>query len=107
MEEKETVMSEEEYILSHGGDAVIGNGIFLQSHIGRNGESVAELERRLDDILPERARLRREYGEKIRNGEIRDYTIEEKLKAAARGHEDNEATWAARRCCEKRGIRWN
>lgn len=100
------VMSEQEYVLSHGGDEIIGQGIFIQSHISRHGEGTVDLMKCIDKIMPVNSRLRREYWRLVSEGAVRPYTQAEILKMQAGGHEDNEATWAARRCCEKRGIAW-
>lgn len=52
------------------------------------------------------SRLRAEYRAKVAAGEIEAPTLEDQLVEMANGHEDNEATHAARRCCAKRGINW-
>ena len=56
------------------------------------------------EYLQRRAELRKEYKEKIANGEIEEYTIVEKLIISANGHDDLEQTQAARRVLAKRGI---
>jgi len=47
-----------------------------------------------------------EYYEKIAKGEIRRKTVLERRIEIANGHEDNEATQAARRKLIKDGIAW-
>lgn len=47
-----------------------------------------------------------EYNRLLEEGKIQSPTKEERLLKVARGHEDNEATHAARRALEKRGIDW-
>lgn len=100
------MISEEEYILQNGGDEIIGMGIFVQSHISRHGESTRDLNKMMETVCAVNHSLRQEYRSKLLNGDLRDYTVVEKLVAAARGHEDNASTHAARRCCEKRGLTW-
>lgn len=56
------------------------------------------------EYLEKRAELRKEYKEKIANGEIAEYTIIEKLIISATGHPDLEQTQAAQRALKKRGI---
>ncbi|MDO4591027.1 MAG: hypothetical protein Q4B35_06510 [Slackia sp.] len=49
---------------------------------------------------------RAEYARKVASGELRQPTAVEQMMKAAKGHEDNAATQAARRALEKRGYDW-
>ncbi len=53
----------------------------------------------------QRAKLRREYRDKLARGEIRSPSREETLRRIAEGHSDNESVRAARRLLEKRAAR--
>lgn len=97
-------MTEDQYVLNNGGDDIIGQSIFIQSHIARNDAPIEELNKKLGEICDKNNLLRAEFREKVESGEIHEDTIPEKLLSAARGHEDNEATHAARRCLQKRKI---
>lgn len=99
-------MTEDLFLASHGGGCVIGISIYLQSHISRRDEVENELYRVINPLCETNHRLRQEYRAKVESGEIVPSTISEQLIAAANGHEDNEATHAARRCCIKRGLKW-
>jgi hypothetical protein len=54
----------------------------------------------------ERIELRKEYQSQVRHGLIQVPSRNELLIAKARGHEDLNATHAARRLLEKQGIDW-
>jgi hypothetical protein len=56
------------------------------------------------EYLQKREELRKEYKEKLKRGEIQEYTIIEKLIISANGHPDLEQTQAAKRVLRKRGI---
>lgn len=53
-----------------------------------------------------REAARAEYARKVADGELRQPTAVEQMMKAARGHEDNESTQAARRALKKRGYDW-
>ncbi len=57
-------------------------------------------------LIIRREELRKEYFQKIENGEFRQPTRNERLIATANGHIDNECTIAARRLLNKKGIDW-
>lgn len=103
-------ITEEQYVLQHDGDVIVGTSCSMQSVHCRTMEQAAqmseELRVRMMDISATNSRLRAEYRAKVSSGEIEPPTIEERLVEQANGHEDNEATHAARRCCAKRGINW-
>lgn len=61
--------------------------------------------KKLGEIIKINHKLRIEFREKVAAGVIIKETVIDSLIAAAHGHEDNEATWAARRCLKKRGIK--
>jgi hypothetical protein len=58
-------------------------------------------------LIELRDRLREEFDSLVANGEIREPSPLESLKARANGHPDNQSTQAARRLLVKRGIDWN
>lgn len=100
-------MTEEQYVLMNGGDAIIGQSIIYQSSHARRSVDVADIEdfnKKLGEIVETNHKLRAEFRDKVALGEIHKDTVQEELMNSARGHEDNEATWAARRCLKKRGI---
>lgn len=66
-------------------------------------DAQSEKDRRL---ITKRAELREEYCRKVKNGELRTPTRNEKLIATANGNPDNECTIAARRLLEKKGVEW-
>lgn len=94
----------DEYVAVHGAGNLIGTSTLVQSHMDRRGEGTEEVLRRLKiaESLNEKARL--QMKQELNAGSIRFMTITERLRVIARGHEDNEATHAARRCLIKRGI---
>lgn len=59
-----------------------------------------------DEYQAKREQARREYRELVKQGKLRDKTRTERIIDAARGHEDNESTQAARRLAKKYGIKW-
>ena len=59
-----------------------------------------------DEYQTKREQARREYRELVKQGKLRDKTRTERIIDAARGHEDNESTQAARRLAKKYGIKW-
>ena len=103
-------ITEDQYVLQHGGDVIIGTSCSMQSVHCRTMEQAVQmsddLRRRLQTISAINSRLRAEYRAMVASGEIEAPTQEEQLIEVANGHEDNEATHAARRCCAKRGINW-
>ena len=102
--------TEEEYLCVHGaapdwGDA--GNHS-PRAHI--SGRANRAISKRMIDLahalMIRRAELREQYRKELAEGTIREPTaIEHRIKTA-RGHPDNEATMAARRLLERRGIEW-
>lgn len=57
-------------------------------------------------LIIRREELRKEYWQKVENGELRPQTRNEKLIATANGCPDNECVIAARRLLDKKGIDW-
>lgn len=101
-------MTEEQYVLMNGGDDIIGQSIIYQSSHERRSVDLKDSEvfnKRLGEIVRINHKLRVEFRKKVASGEIHEDTVVERLIASARGHEDNEATWAARRCLQKRRIK--
>ena len=66
-------------------------------------DAQAEKDRKL---IIKRDELRKEYWQKVENGELRPQTRNEKLIATANGQIENECTIAARRLLSKKGIDW-
>ena len=100
-------MTEEQYVLMNGGDAIIGQSIIYQSSHASRSVDVKDIEdfnKRLGEIVGINHKLRVEFRKKVASEEIHEDTVVERLIASAHGHEDNEATWAARRCLQKRRI---
>lgn len=100
-------MNEEQYVLMNGGDDIIGQSIIYQSsHASRNTDlqDIEKFNKMLGEIVETNHKLRIEFRKKVDSGEIYKDTVVDRLIASARGHEDNEATWAARRCLLKRRI---
>lgn len=103
-------MTEEEYILTHGGDDIIGQSIIYQSSHERMSAAEKDIDafnKELGKIVETNTRLRTEFREKVAQGEIHKDTPVEILLRASVGHEDNEATHAARRALRKRGIKYD
>jgi hypothetical protein len=104
-------MSEEEYLASKGasrsgmGEAALhkNKGNLSDKQWKKIVATQAEKDRK---IIEKRDKLRKEYKEKVDKGEITPPTRIESLIRTAQGHEDNEATKAARRLLEKKGIDW-
>lgn len=99
-------MTEEQYVLMNGGDAIIGQSIIYQSSHASRSVDVKDIEgfnKKLGEIVETNQKLRAEFRDKVALGEIHKDTAQEQLMAAAHGHEDNEATWAARRCLKREG----
>lgn len=65
------------------------------------------LNKHLGMIVERNYTLRQEFRQKVADGLIHKDTIIESLLRAANGHEDNEATHAARRALKKRGISYD
>ena len=59
-----------------------------------------------DEYAARRSAKIAEYNEKLASGEIRKKTVLEQRIESAKGSEDNESTWAARRRLAKDGIEW-
>lgn len=105
------VMDEETYLSISGASRQdIGDSAFHKnkgSHSDKSWSKMidrqAEKDRRL---IIRREELREEYWRKVKNGEIRELTRNEKLIATANGQIENECTIAARRLLDKKGIDW-
>ena len=106
------VMSEEDYLSSHGfGMEALGEFAF---HSGREGTSrqtwkrllkiQQERDRQWED---ERKRLRKEYWTKVKNGEFRPPSRIERLIQIANGHPDNRSVQAAIRLLLNYGLKYD
>lgn len=105
------VMDEETYLSIKGASRQdIGDSAFHKNK-GNNSDKTwskmidaqAEKDRKL---INRREELREEYWQKVKNGELRQLTRNERLIATANGCPDNECVIAARRLLEKKGIDW-
>lgn len=105
------VMDEETYLSISGASRQdIGDSAFHKNK-GNNSDkswskmidAQSEKDRRL---IIKRDELRKEYQKKMKNGELREPTRNEKLISTANGNIDNECTIAARRLLDKKGIDW-
>lgn len=105
------VMDEETYLSIKGASRQdIGDSAFHKNK-GNNSDKAwskminaqAEKDRKL---IIKREELRKEYRQKIKDGELREPTRNEKLIATANGRIENECTMAARRLLIKKGIDW-
>jgi len=104
-------IDEEIYLSINGASRLnIGDSAFHKNK-GNNSDKTwskmidaqAEKDRRL---IAKREELRKEYWQKVENGELRELTRNERLIATANGCPDNECVIAARRLLEKKGIDW-
>ncbi len=105
------VIEEEIYLSINGASRQdIGDSAFHKNK-GNNSNKTwskmvnaqAEKDRKL---IIKREELRKEYWQKVENGELRPPTRNEKLISTANGNPDNECVIAARRLLEKKGIDW-
>lgn len=108
---KISIMEEETYLSINGASRQdIGDSAFHKNK-GNNSDKTwskmvnaqAEKDRKL---IIRREELRKEYWQKVENGEFRPPTRNEKLILTANGNPDNECVIAARRLLGKKGIDW-
>ena len=106
MTNKIQVIDEETYLAIHGaGRGEIGESALHMNRTKSENtwkkyvEAQAEKDR---EILAKRSKLRKEYQEKVKNGELRPPTRLESLIATAKGHPDNQAVQASRRILKRR-----
>lgn len=81
------------------------NNMLVTSQRGRK-KFQKEIIKAENEYQNKREQARKEYKELVKQGKLRDKTRKERIIEAARGHEDNESTWAARRLAKKYGIKW-
>lgn len=101
-------MTEREYLGLKGvGDISSGytidkltNNMLVTSQRGRK-KFQREIVKAEDEYQTKREQARKEYRDLVKQGKLRDKTKEERIIDAARGHEDNASTWAARRIANK------
>lgn len=105
------IISEEEYLLQRGFGALSDYGMDHEKL--PHGETRRQKEKRLktakkaiDAFYEGKKAARKEYQEKVKQGEIRPPTVIESAIQAANGPEESEQTQAARRYLKKRGIYW-
>lgn len=97
-------LTEEEYLNKYGATFMAGSESALHHNIkdDKNKQKHIEISsERMKDNNKKREELREEYKKKIESGEIRKPTRREELERIASGHEDNEATQAAKRLLAK------
>lgn len=112
-------MTEEEYLASKGLGSPMSDYMLDKMRIphGETARQMAkrkqEAERAMEEHAAQKEAARKEYREKIANGELREPTKEEAeqkridaLVKTANGHDDNPSVQAARRVLDKRGIEW-
>lgn len=112
-------MTEEEYLASKGLGSPMSDYMIDKMRIphGETARQMAkrkqEAERAMEEHAAQKETARKEYREKIANGELREPTKEEAeqkridaLVKTANGHDDNPSVQAARRVLDKRGIEW-
>ncbi len=103
------VIDEEDYLAQHGAHFNFGEPALHcnRSISERSWKSAVKRQSQKDnDLSQKREELRKEYAEKVNLGEIRPRTRIEKLLDVANGHEDLQATHAARRLLAKQNIKW-
>ena len=113
------VMTEEDYLASKGLNTNVTDYTLDKLRIphSETARQQAQREREAEqaraDFDRQKEEARKEYREKIANGELREPTQQEvkereiaKLIKTANGHEDNPGVQAARRVLDKRGIDW-
>lgn len=105
-------MTEKEYLGLKGvGDISSGytldklrNNSLVTSQRGRK-KFRKEIINAENEYQAKREQARKEYRDLVKQGKLRDKTRTERIIDAARGHEDNESTQAARRLAKKYGIK--
>ena len=108
---EQSVMTEEEYLSSKGysfmgyAEPSLHNSSQHDSKTGRN-QQVKMVQEKAAEYDNKRAKLRKEYQEKLKNGEIRKPTLMEKRLKTAQGLDDRADVQAARRLLNKLGIDW-
>ena len=105
------VMDEETYLSISGASRQdIGDSAFHKNkgnHSNKTWSKMIDTQSEKDrKLIIRREELRKEYFQKIENGEFRQPTRNERLIATANGHIDNECTIAARKLLSKKGIDW-
>jgi len=108
---KPKIMTEETYLAINGssrGD--IGESALHHNrakHSDRTWNRMVDAQAKKDHgVIIRRGQLRIEYAEKVASGELRPPTRLESLMDTANGHEDNQATQAARRLLKRKGYDW-
>lgn len=104
-------MDEETYLSINGASRQdIGDSAFHKNkgnHSNKTWSKMIDAQSEKDrKLINRREELRKEYWQKVKNGELRPLTRNEKLIATANGSPDNECVIAARRLLEKKGIDW-
>jgi len=104
-------MDEETYLSIKGASRQdIGDSAFHKnkgSHSDKTWSKMLNAQAEKDrSLIAKREELRKEYWQKVENGELRPLTRNERLIATAKGNPDNECVIAARRLLEKKGIDW-
>jgi hypothetical protein len=106
------VMTFEEFAAVNGasrlgiGEAALHRSSNAKSATVHRKQVIAQFEKDAQ-LIALRDQLRHEFDCLVANGEIREPSPLESLKARANGHPDNQSTQAARRLLIKRGIDWS
>lgn len=105
-------MTEQEYLNSKGVGGAFSDYMLDKVRTNPNRTERAkkrfnkEADKARNDYFDKREQARKEYQEKISNGELRNKTPLEQRLEKAQGHEDNASVQASRRLLEKQGIDW-
>ena len=104
-------ITEEEYLSINGASRQdIGDSAFHKNkgnHSDKTWSKMIDTQVEKDrTLIIRREELRTEFWQKVKNGELRPPTRNEKLIATANGNPDNECVIAARRLLEKKGVDW-
>jgi len=104
------VMSEDDYVNANGGSrfaidhGLVGGQGYMSDRARRSAL------KRQEELAAERNAAREcarvEYHQLVETGAMQPPTLIERMIERARRHPDNEATRAARRVLERRGIEW-
>jgi hypothetical protein len=103
------VMTEERYLSINDASRQDYGDCAMHKNIKQDRNKEIMIKRMVEKghaLTEKRARLREEYRKKCEAGEMRPPTRIEQLIENANAHEDHEATLAARRLLEKKGIDW-
>jgi hypothetical protein len=109
-EKEPLVMTQEEYLSSKGAEFMGGSDVATHRMPGSTEkyrhQTAVRIAKKMEANNQQREELRKEYQIKVESGEIRTPSRTEQLIKTANGMDENQATQAARRLLEKKGIDW-